>query len=187
MAISPNRKYLYAALEGPKVADTDQSRRFIYEFSVSRKSFTGRTWQYRAENAAYMISDMSMLDDHRLVVMERDAGRGLGATFRSVFLVDLRRVDGDGFVHKRAILDMTAIPDPDLVSLPAIHEGDVGLGNPFRVTCESVEAIYPLGRGYAIIGCDNNVPNTGRNPGIADDNEFILVEVPGLISRRSHR
>lgn len=187
MALSPNRKYLYAALEGPKVADTDQGRRFIYEFSVSRKSFTGRTWQYRAENAAYMISDMSMLDDHRLVVMERDAGRGLGATFRSVFLVDMRTVGRDGFVHKKAVLDMTAIPDPDEVSLPAIHEGDVGLGNPFRVTCESVEAIHPLGRGYAIIGCDNNIPNTGRNPGLADDNEFILVEVPGLVSRRSHR
>lgn len=79
---------------------------------------------------------------------------------------------------------MTAIPDPDLVSLPAIHEGDVGLGDPFRVTCESVEAIYPPGRGHVIIGSDNNIPNTGRKPDIADDNEFILVEVPGLSLRR---
>ena len=116
--------------------------------------------------------------------MERDGGRGLAAAFRSVYVLDLRRSDGDGFIDKTAVLDMTAIPDPDLVSLPAIREGDVGLGDPFRVTCESVEAIYPLGRAHVIIGCDNNIPNTGRNPGIADDNEFILVNVPGLNSHR---
>ena len=180
--MSPNGRYLYAALEGPKVADSDQSRRWIYEFSVCRKAFTGRTWQYRTESAAYMISDMYMLDAHRIVVMERDGGRGLGATFRSVYVLDLRKVDDDGFLHKAAALDMTAIPDPDLVSLPAIHEGDVGLGDPFRVTCESVEAVYPLDGERVIIGCDNNIPNTGRNPGIADDNEFILVRIPGLKS-----
>jgi hypothetical protein len=182
MAMSPNGKYLYAALEGPKVNDSDQRRRWIYEFNVCRKAFTGRTWQYRTENAAYMISDMYMLDAHRIVVMERDGGRGLGATFRSVYVVDLRSVDDDRFVHKAAALDMTAIPDPDLVSLPAIHEGDVGLGDPFRVTCESVEAIYPLDGERIIIGCDNNIPNAGRNPGIADDNEYILVRIPRLKS-----
>ena len=31
-----------------------------------------------------------------------------------------------------------------------------------------------------MIGCDNNLPNTGRNPTLADDNEFIVVDVPGL-------
>jgi glycerophosphoryl diester phosphodiesterase len=131
-----------------------------------------------------MISDMFMLDAHRLVVMERDGGRGLDAAFRSVYVVDLRGSRRAHFVHKTPVLDMTVIPDPNLVSLPAIHEGDVGLGNPFRVTCESVEAIYPLDRGRVVIGCDNNIPNTGRNPGVADDNEFILVEVPGLRSLR---
>lgn len=158
------------------------SRRWIYEFSVYHKAFTGRTWQYRTESAAYMISDMYMLDAHRIVVMERDGGRGLGANFRSLYVLDLRNVDDDGLIRKAPALDMTAIPDPDLVSLPAIHEGDVGLGDPFRVTCESVEAVYPLDGERVIIGCDNNIPNTGRNPGLADDNEFILVRIPGLKS-----
>jgi hypothetical protein len=31
-----------------------------------------------------------------------------------------------------------------------------------------------------MLGCDNNLPNKGRNPGLADDNEFIVVDVPGL-------
>ena len=33
-----------------------------------------------------------------------------------------------------------------------------------------------------LLGCDNNVPNTGRNPVLADDNELIIVRVPGLKS-----
>jgi glycerophosphoryl diester phosphodiesterase len=188
MAISPRGTHLYAALEGPKAADADKTRRFLYEFSTRRKAFTGRTWQYRTENEAYMISDMSMLDAHRIVVMERDAGRGLAAIFRKAYVVDLREVEADGFLRKTAVLDMAAISDPDLVSLPEIHEGDVGLGDPYRVTCESVEAIHVLDGRHAIIGCDNNIPNTGRNPGIADDSEFILVRMPGLRpGRRSHR
>ena len=180
LAMSPRGTHLYAALEGPKVSDPENIRRFIYEFSTRTKEFTGRTWQYRTEDQAYMISDMSMLDDHRIVVMERDAGRGLAAVFRSAYVIDLRKVGADGFLVKTAVLDMTAIPDPDLVSLPAVHEGDVGLGDPFRVTCESVEAIHVLDGQRAIIGCDNNIPNTGRNPGIADDSELILVRIPGL-------
>ena len=80
---------------------------------------------------------------------------------------------GTGDVEVR---DFLSFRDPDhRIGFPIVNEttqereltgeGDVGLGNPFRVTCESVEAIY-------------------RNPGVADDNEFILVELPGLKSRK---
>jgi hypothetical protein len=77
------------------------------------------------------------------------------------------------------------------VSLPEIHAGDVGLGNPFRVTCESVEAIHPITGTDLLVGCDNNLPNTGRNPTIADDTELIVVKVPrsarrGLAANRRH-
>jgi glutathione S-transferase len=44
----------------------------------------------------------------------------------------------------------------------------------------SLEAIHPLGHDRLMIGCDNNLPNTGRNPNLADDNEFIVIDVPGL-------
>jgi len=127
---------------------------------------------------------MWALDRHRLVVIERDAGRGLGALFRNVYVVDLRDVAADGFLEKALAVDLTRIADPDLVSLPPIHEGDVGLGDPFRVTCESVEAIHVISGDKLLIGCDNNLPNTGRNPGRADDNELIVVKVPGLKSSR---
>src|SRR4051794_41964982 len=94
-----------------------------------------------------MVSDMAALGHNHLVVLERDGGSGLKALFRRAYLVDLRRTDPAGFLRKRLLVDLTSIPDPDLVSLPAIHPGDVGLGDPFRVTCESVEAVHPPPRG----------------------------------------
>jgi glycerophosphoryl diester phosphodiesterase len=180
MAISPDGRYLYAALEGATVNDTDQLRRYVFEFSVKDKAFTGRTWQYHVQTATNMVADMAALDRHRLVLIERDGGRGTTAVFRNVYEIDLRHVDAAGFLEKRVVVDLTKIPDPKLVSLPEIHAGDLGLGNPFWVMCESVEAIHPIGHDRIVVGCDNNLPNTGRNPNRADDNEFIVVKVPGL-------
>jgi glycerophosphoryl diester phosphodiesterase len=180
MAISPDGKYLYAALEGATVADPDQRRRHVYEFSINDKALTGRTWEYQTNQAAYMVSDIAALDKHRLVLIERDGGLGATALFRRVNLVDLRKVDAAGFLKTRLVVDLTAIPDPNLISLPAIQAGDIGLGNPFRVVCESVEAIHPISEDRLIVGCDNNFPNKGRNPGLADDNEFIVVKVEDL-------
>ena len=180
MAISEDGQSLYASLEGPTVGDPDQRRRPIFEFSTVRKTFSGRTWQYRAEDPSYMVADMSMLDEHRFMVIERDGGSGAKAAFRKVYLVDLRNTGADGYLQKTELLDLARIPDPDRVSLPARDEGDIGLGDPFSVVCESVEAIHVTGGGRLVVGCDNNVPNTGRNPRIADNNEFVLVRVPAL-------
>lgn len=180
MAVSPDGAYLYAALEGATVAEAGSTRRIVFEFSVRDEAFTGRVWSYRTEQPAYMVADMSAIDRHHLVVIERDGGRGLNATFRNVYVVDLTVVDGGGALVKSLAVDLAAIPDPDLVSLPEIHAGDVGLGNPFRVTCESVEAIHPITGTDLLVGCDNNLPNTGRNPTIADDTELIVVKVPDL-------
>jgi hypothetical protein len=184
MAITPDKGYLYAALEGATLADPSQSRRYIFEFSTVQRAFTGRVLQYQTENPGYLVADMQALDRHRLIAIERDAGRGLNAVFRRIYLVDTRHTDASGFLPKTQLVDLAGIPDPDLVSLPPLHPGDVGLGDPFRVTCESVEAVH-LDRGSRLlVGCDNNLPNTGRNPDRADDSELIVVDVPGL--RRSH-
>jgi hypothetical protein len=96
--------------------------------------------------------------------------------------VDLRSAGADGFLTKTQVVDLAAIPDPDLVSLPAVHAGDLGLGNPFSVMCESIEAVHQVAGSKVLLGCDNNLPNSGRNPTRPDDNEFILVDVPALRS-----
>jgi hypothetical protein len=180
MAISPDVEYLYPALEGATVAELGTTRRYIFEFSVRDEAFTGRTWLYETEQPGYFVSDMAALDRHHLVVIERDGGSGLNALFRKVYAVNLTELDAGGSLVKTEAVDLAAVPDPNLVSLPPIHAGDVGLGNPYRVTCESIEAIHQIAGNRVLLGCDNNLPNTGRNPGRADDNEFIVVKVPGL-------
>ncbi len=111
------------------------------------------------------------------MLIERD---GTKANARHVYVVDLNSVGADGYVTKAAVVDLAAIRDPNGVSLPAIHPGDVGIGDPFRVMCESIEAVRVLSPTQLLLGCDNNFPNKGRNPNLADDNEFIVVRVPGL-------
>jgi glycerophosphoryl diester phosphodiesterase len=180
MAISPDGRFLYAALEGATVADTDKTRRNVYEFSVSRHRFTGRVLHYRTEADSFMVADMSAVGRHRVVVIERDAGSGANAVFRRLYLVDLRDTDADGFLAKTQVVDLAAIADPQLVSLPAIHAGDLGLGDPFSVMCESIEAVHQVVGGKVLLGCDNNLPNSGRNPTRPDDSEFVLVDVPAL-------
>jgi hypothetical protein len=182
MAISPSGRYLYGILEGAVFTDPPNSRR-VYEFDTRTEALTGRTWTYRTEQPAHLVADVQALDNHRLALIERDNTRGDAVVFRGVYAVDLHRVDAAGFVSKDQVLDLTNIPDPNLVSLPAIHEGDVRLGDPFAVVCESVEALRVLSHSRLLVGCDNNLPNTGRNPGRADDNEFIVVKVPGIPGR----
>jgi glycerophosphoryl diester phosphodiesterase len=100
---------------------------------------------------------------------------------KQAFVIDLRKTDASGALAKRQVLDLENLRDPALISLPG-RPGDVGLGDPFRVMCESIEALHVLPGRALLLGCDNNFPNTGRNPSLADDNEFIVVKVPGLKS-----
>ena len=154
----------------------------MFEFSTTAKSFTGREWNLKTESAPNMIADAWALDGHRMVVIERDAGRGVTAVFRNVYVVDLNKVAADGYVQKQPAVDLTNIADPNLISLPELHPGDVGIGNPFKVVCESIEAVQVLSASRLLLACDNNLPNTGRNPNRADDTEIIVVDVPGLKS-----
>lgn len=172
MAITPDGRRLITVLEGAVPGD-DPSTRRVYRFDIRTRTFT-RLADYRAEDPGHFIADAQSIGGHRLVVIERDGGLGENALFRRVYVVDLRTNT------KTTVVDLASIPDSDLVSLPAIHEGDVGLGNPFRVTCESIEAVHVLSHSRLLLGCDNNFPNKGRNPERADDNEFIVVKVPGL-------
>jgi hypothetical protein len=186
MAISPNGRYLYPALEGATVAEgANSTHRYVFEFDTVAKAFTTDRWSYQTDvpvlgEGPHLVADMWSLDGNRMVVIERDGTSGKNVKYRKVYLVDRRHVDGNGNLVKTQLVDLTAINDPQLISLPAIHDGDVGIGATFSVTCESIEAIYPLSASKLLLGCDNNLPNTGRNPNLADDNEFIVVDVPGM-------
>jgi hypothetical protein len=177
MAMKPNGRELVVVLEGAVVGDDPLSRR-IYEYATNRGTFT-RLADYDTDVPVRFMSDAQALDDHRLIVIERDGGRGATAIARPVYTVDLAAAGGA--TTKNLVVELAAIPDPDLVSLPALHAGDIGVGDPFQMTCESIEALHVISDSKVLFGCDNNFPNTGRNPTLADDSEFIVVKAPGLV------
>ena len=142
------------------------------------------TWQYRVD-AAFpdaVIGDLTAVDQHRLVLIERDDEQGAAARQKKVYLVDLRRVDAEGFLEKRLVLDMLRIRDPNAISLPA-RPGEFGVGDPFSFPLQSVESLEVLGGERLLIANDNNYPSSdGRwvardRP---DDTELIVVRAPAL-------
>jgi hypothetical protein len=184
LALSIDGKTLYPMLEGALVGDPDPRRRIVNEFDLGEGQYTGRTWSYRTDTGFpnAVIGDMTALDEHRFVLIERDDFQGAEAQQKKIYLVDLRRVDADGYLEKRLVLDLLRIGDPNGISLPA-RPGEFGVGDPFSFPLQSVESLEVLGGERLLIANDNNYPGSdGRwiardRP---DDTELIVVRVPAL-------
>lgn len=180
MAISPDGRTLYPMLEGALTADTDPRRRIISTFDIGSRAYKDTRYSYRTEAPGYAIGDLTALDANRLLVIERDNEQGVAARFKRVYVIDLRHTDDKGFVRKRELLDLLNLRDPDGISEPG-RTGDIGLGDPFQFPFQTIESVLPLGGNRLLILNDNNYPfSAGRNPTLPDDNEAIVVRVPGL-------
>jgi glycerophosphoryl diester phosphodiesterase len=190
VAAAPNGHRAFVFLEGALLADPDQRRRFIYEFDLDSNRFTGSRWEYRTADPGWLVADAKALDRRRLLVMERDDFEGTQAVFKRVHEIELGDPEEGGarpgkredFVPKRELVDLLALRDPSGASLPSAP-GDRGLGNPFSFPLRSVESILPLDHGRLLVANDNNFPfDAGRHDGVADGNEWIVVEAtkPGV-------
>lgn len=184
MALSVGGDALYPVLEGALRNDPDPRRRIVNEFDLSRGAYTGRTWEYRvdARFPDALIGDFTALDERRFLLIERDDDQGAAARQKKIYLVDLCRVDGDGFLEKRLILDLLHIPDPDGVSLPA-RAREYGVGHAFAFPLQSVESLEVLMGKWLLITNDNNFPaSDGRwiDRDRPDDTELIVVSTPGI-------
>jgi hypothetical protein len=184
MARSIDGKTLYPMLEGALRNDPDPRRRILTEFDLRSGAYTGRTWQYRVD-AGFpdaVIGDLTALDQHRFVLIERDDAQGAEALQKKIYLVDLRRTDAEGFLRKRLVVDLLRIRDPRGISLPA-RPGEFGVGDPFSFPLQSVESLEVLGGERLLVANDNNYPfSDGRwiardRP---DDTELIIVRAPAL-------
>ena len=168
-------------LEGALVGDPDPRRRVINEFSIRAGEYSGRTWNYRvdAEFPTAVIGDMTAVDRNRFLLIERDDFQGIEAQQKKIYLIDLRKLDDDGYLEKELVLDVLAIRDPYGVSLPA-RPGEFGVGDPFSFPLQSVESFEVLDDDRLLIANDNNYPNSdGRwlardRP---DDVELIVVKL----------
>ncbi len=177
MAISPDGRTLYPTLEGPVAGDDPLTRR-VYQFDIRSRHYVATRRTYHIDDAGWSVSDLYGLDDHHLLALERDGTQAVTTGHKQAFVVDLRKTDASGALVKRQALDLENLRDPALISLPA-RPGDIGLGDPFAMPYVTIEAIQPLPGDRAAIVNDTNFGSTGRNPGLPDYSDFIVVSVPG--------
>lgn len=179
MALSADGKRLYPINEGALRADTDPRRRVLHEFDIKQRAYTDREWSYRtdADFPGAVIGDLTAVDRHRLLLIERDDAQGDDARQKKLYLIDLRKIDGDGYLKKTLVVDLLDIADPRKISLPA-RDGEFGVGETFSFPLQSVESVEILRNGDLVVANDNNYPGsngrwTARNR--PDDTEIIII------------
>jgi glycerophosphoryl diester phosphodiesterase len=122
-----------------------------------------------------MISDAQAIDDHRLLVVERDGFQGISSAFKRLYVLDLSAPDDAGFVSKDLAVNLLWVDNPDGIG-EGHPEGGLGLGPVFSLPLESVETVVILDDGRLLVASDNNYPGgNGRIPGTPDDTEMIIV------------
>src|SRR5262245_23260187 len=166
-------------LEGPLTADPDQRARLIInEFNLESKSYTGRQWFYRLEASTatgQSIGDLTAVNSHECLVIERDNFEGAAAGFKKIYLVDFNNVGSDGFLIKTEVADLLRIKDPN-------NLGGTGTGI-FRFPFQTIESVIPLSNVLLGVLNDNNYPfSAGRVPGSPDNDEFILIKLDRPLS-----
>lgn len=168
LALSPDRRTLYALLEGTVVGDPAGSLR-LNEFDLASKQYTGTRWLYQRESPAHSVADAAMVNDHQMLVIERDDTQGDAAVFKKLYLVDLRDTDGNGLLDKTLVADLLNIANP---------RGVGGFGDPFRFPFFTIEGLLILDNRTVLVANDNNFPSSaGRTPGQPDDNELIVLRL----------
>ncbi|MCS3406602.1 esterase-like activity of phytase family protein [Serratia sp. AKBS12] len=199
MAASKDGTMLYPLLEGAlwdgeKFENIDGKRYLrVLEFDVKRQQWTGRSWQYLLEDNAHAIGDFNMIDATHGLVIERDNGEGTAdkacasgaptgncfsqlAKFKRVYRIAFSADNVGKPVEKQAYIDLLNIQDPHKLARKPLNNGVLTF--PF-FTIENVDVVDDS---HIVVGNDNNFPfSSSRQPNVADDNEFILLNVPQLL------
>ncbi|MBS0975338.1 esterase-like activity of phytase family protein [Serratia rubidaea] len=200
MALSPDGSKLYPLLEGALWDGEDfeqvDGKRYlrVLEFDVKRQQWSGRSWQYVLEDNAHAIGDFNLIDATHGLVIERDNGEGTTdrgcaadaptencfsqpAKFKRVYRIAFSDANVGRPVEKQAYIDLLKIQDPNRLARKPLNNGVLTF--PF-FTIENVDVVD---KRHIIVGNDNNFPfSASRQPNQADDNEFILLETPQLLT-----
>ena len=177
MALSPDGGMLYPMLERSLYGQEGQLN--IYAYDLETQSFThtdpyAPPYRYRMDSLAVGVTEITAAGEG-LLVTERDGRQGPAARHKKVFFVELERVDDDGVLKKREVIDLLDLADPDDLS---------GWGTErFTFPYETTEALAVLDGGIVAIINDNNYPfGLGRHAvdGQPDDSELILLYLDWL-------
>jgi len=135
------------------------------------RTYTGNNWLYPLEADGTNIGDMTAINDHEFLVIERNGATatGGGTPFKKIFIADIGGVANGGFVHKTELVDLMNIRDPHDLN----GDGSTTFTFPF-VTIESVLILDPS---TLLVINDNNYPGTGGRDLNSDNTEFIKLRL----------
>ena len=184
MALNKSGTRLYTLLEKAINGDPVRNRLVISEFSLGQRKYTGRTFAYPLDAPSNAIGDMTALTDREYIVIERDSGQGDAADprftnparFKKLFRIDLDVVGADGLLVKEEVADLMNVYDPRDVA----EDGRTKTVFTFPFT--TIEDVLVLDNDRLLVINDNNYPGSaGREFGVADNNEFIVIDVAPLL------
>jgi hypothetical protein len=184
MALNKSGTRLYALLEKAINGDALRTRLLINEFSLAQRRYTGKTFAYILDAPANAIGDFTALTDREFIIIERDGGQGDAADtrftnparFKKIFRIDLDEVDGNGNLIKEEVADLMNIYDPRDV----VEDGRAKTVFTFPFT--TIEDVLVLDNNRLLVINDNNYPGSaGREFGVSDNNEFVVLHVGPLL------
>lgn len=180
--------------DGEQFENVDGKRYLrVLEFDTKQQAWTGRSWQYVLEDNQNAIGDFNMIDDTHGLVIERDNGEGTAdkacvagaptnncfsqvARFKRVYKIAFSDTNVGKPVEKLGYIDLMKIQDPNKLARKPLNDGVLTF--PF-FTIENVDVVDT---NHIIVGNDNNFPfSSSRWPNMADDNEFILLDVKDFL------
>jgi hypothetical protein len=182
IAITPDKSRVYTVIERDITGDRDPRRRVINMLDTATDTFLPDLRSLRAgdpkgfdngaDPAGNSISDMTMINRHQALILERDERQGRDARFKRVYLIDLDVVDADGYVSKTLLVDLLRIPDPDN------RGGKDTVNGVFSMPFLTIESVAVIDAFTILVVNDNNFPfTTARAPGVPDDSEFVLIRL----------
>ena len=170
MAINAAGDRLYTLLEGTVAGDPAKTLR-INEFDVDAERYTGISFRYLLDSQGTNIGDMTALDDHRFLVLERNGATGTsgGTPFKKIFLIDTSQIDANGNVGKIELVDLINLADPDDLN----RDGSTTFTFPYV----TIEDILVLDRDTLLVINDNNYPGGGGRSAAPDQTEFLRIRL----------
>lgn len=201
MAVSKDHKYLYPMLEGPVLTASGHKEKNakgqailrIFEFDLTKESFTPRVWHYALEDASHSIGDFNIVSETEALVIERDNGEGVmekacgkkiepncfnvPAKFKRIYRVQFTKPKNGkpGVLEKRAFVNLLNIQNPKELGKDQL--GASFVSGKFTFPFVTIESVDLVDQNHLIVVNDNNLgKSSGRTLGKNDDTEFILIK-----------
>ncbi|HKO89728.1 MAG TPA: esterase-like activity of phytase family protein, partial [Polyangiaceae bacterium] len=176
MAVSPSGRFLFPLLEGTVAGDdaingTTRKNLRISKFDTKTQAYTGDTWLYQLEADGTNIGDMTAINEHQFLVIERNGQTATtgGVPFKKIFIADLHDVPSGGFAQKTELVDLMNISDP--------HDLNGDGQALFTFPYVTIESVLILDASTLLVINDNNYPGTGGRDTSSDPTEFLKIRL----------